>query len=124
MGSALGESYSYAQKKVLGRIAFHGSGNDPTSRAFSEGVGETLAMRLTQLTATYPVEVVPPREVHAASVTDAEQARKVFGANLALEGSLSQSDHLISVSYSLVDTTTRHQVRADSVMLRDRINTV
>ena len=68
-----------------------------------------------KLTATYPVEVASPREIRVASVADAEQARRVFGANLALEGSLSQSEHRIRVSCSLVDTATRHQVRADSV---------
>ena len=103
------------KRKFLAVLPFTTVAGDPLSRAFSDGVSETLAMRLTQLTATYPVEVVSPREIRVASVADAEQARKVFGANLALEGSLSQSDHRIRVSYSLVDTATRHQVRADSV---------
>jgi len=72
-------------------------------------------VRLAQLTSSYPVEIVGPREIRSESVQDAEQARKVFGANLALEGSLSQSDHRIRVSYSLVDTATRRQVHADTV---------
>jgi len=91
-----------------------GSG-DANGRAFSDGVTEALAVRLAQLTSSYPVEIVGPREIRSESVQDAEQARKVFGANLALEGSLSQSDHRIRVSYSLVDTATRRQVHADTV---------
>jgi serine/threonine protein kinase/tetratricopeptide (TPR) repeat protein len=91
-----------------------GSG-DANGRAFSDGVTEALAVRLTQLTTSYPVEIVGPREIRSESVLDAEQARKVFGANLALEGSLSQSDHRIRVSYSLVDTATRRQLHADTV---------
>jgi len=108
------------KRKFLAVLPFTTLATDPERRAFTDGVGETLAMRLTQLTATYPVEVVPPRELHAKSVADAEQARKLFGANLALEGSLAQSDHLIRVSYSLVDTATRRQVRADSVTVSDQ----
>ncbi len=107
------------KRKFLAVLPFTTLASDSASRAFTDGVGETLAMRLTQLTATYPVEVVPPREIRAKAVTDAEQARKEFGANLALEGSLSQSDHLIRVSYSLVDTATRRQLRADSVTVDD-----
>src|SRR5450432_884257 len=91
-----------------------GSGSD-TDRAFSDGVSEVLAVRLTELTASYRVEIVGPRDIRAESVQDAEQARKIFGANLALEGSLSQSDHRIRVGYSLVDTATRRQVHADTV---------
>ena len=107
------------QRKFLAVLPLTSAASDPASRAFSDGVGETLAMRLTQLTATYPVEIVPPREIHAESVTDAEQARKVFGANLALEGSVSKSANLIRVSYSLVDTATRRQLRADTVTVDD-----
>ena len=91
-----------------------GSGN-ANDRAFSDGVAEVLAARLTQLAASYPLEIVGPREIRAQSVQYSEQARKVFGANLALEGSVSQSGHQVRVSYSLVDTVTRRQVHADTV---------
>ena len=92
---------------------------DGDGRAFSDGITEALAARLTELTASYPVEIVGPREIRGKSVQDAEQARKEFGANLALEGSLSRSDHQIRVSYSLVDTATRHQLHADTVTMDD-----
>jgi len=42
-------------------------------------VTEALAVRLAQLTSSYPVEIVGPREIRSESVQDAEQARKVSG---------------------------------------------
>jgi tetratricopeptide (TPR) repeat protein/TolB-like protein len=103
------------QRVFLAVLPFAPGSGDVNGRALSDGVTEALAARLTELTASYPVEVVGPREIRAESVQDAEQARKVFGATLALEGSLSRSDHQIRVSYSLVDTMTRRQVHADTV---------
>ena len=107
------------RRVFLAVLPFAPASGDANSRAFSDGVTDTLAVRLAQLTAGYPVEIVGPREIRAESVQDAEQVRKVFGANLALEGSLSQSDHRIRVSYSLVDTSTRRQVHADTVTVDD-----
>ncbi len=107
------------QRIFLAVLPFAPAAGDANSRAFSDGVTETLAVRLTQLTASYPVEIVSPREIRAESVQGAEQVRKTFGANLALEGSLAQSDHRIRVSYSLVDTVTRRQLHADTVTVDD-----
>jgi serine/threonine-protein kinase len=100
------------------------SSGDASGRAYSDGVTEALAVRLTQLTSPYSVEIVGPREIRSESVQDAESARKVFGANLALEGSLSQSNHQIRVNYSLVDTTTRRQVHADTVTVDEASGTL
>jgi serine/threonine protein kinase/tetratricopeptide (TPR) repeat protein len=107
------------QQTFLAVLPFAPASGDANSRAFSDGVTETLAVRLTQLTASYPVEIVGPREIRAESVQDAEQVRKVFGAKMALEGSISQADHRIRVSYSLVDTSTRRQLHADTVTVDD-----
>jgi len=107
------------QRVFLAVLPFAPASGDANGRAFSDGVTDTLAVRLTQLTASYPVEIVGPREIRAEAVQDAEQARKVFGANLALEGSVSQADHRIRVSYSVVDTATRRQIHADTVTVDD-----
>jgi eukaryotic-like serine/threonine-protein kinase len=89
--------------------------NDSNSRAFAEGLTETLAMRLTQLTTSYPLQIVPPREIAAGSIQTAEQARRNFGVNLVLEGGLRESNNLVRVSYSLVDAAKLTQLRADTV---------
>jgi serine/threonine protein kinase/tetratricopeptide (TPR) repeat protein len=99
----------------LAILPFTPASNSASSRAFADGLTETLAVRLTQLTSTYPLQIVSPREVSADATLTAEQARKNFGVNLVLEGNLRESNNLVRVSYSLVDTTKLTQLRADTV---------
>ena len=102
-------------RAFLAVLPFTPASGDANGRSLADGVTEALAARLTQLTTSYPLDVVGPRDIRVESVQDSGQARKVFGANLALEGSLSQSEHRIRVSYSLVDTATQRQLHADTV---------
>jgi serine/threonine-protein kinase len=99
----------------LAILPFTPSSNDASSRAFAQGLTETLAVRLTQLTSTYPLQIVSPREISADEIKTAEQARKNFGVNLVLEGNLRESNNLVRVSYSLVDTSNLTQLRGDTV---------
>src|SRR5207237_5145070 len=86
-----------------------------STKAFCDGLTETLAAKLTQLTGSYPLQVVPTSEVRAEGVTSAEQARRDFGVNLVLEGSLHGSGDQARLTYSLVDAKTRLQVSAGTV---------
>ena len=99
----------------LAILPFTPASNDPNSRAFAQGLTETLAVRLTQLTSAYPLQIVSPREISADEIKTAEQARKNFGVNLVLEGNMRESNNLVRVSYSLVDTTNLTQLRGDTV---------
>ena len=99
----------------LAILPFTPSANDANSRAFAQGLTETLTVRLTQLTNTYPLQIVSPREITADAITSADQARKNFGANLVVEGNLRESNNLVRISYSLVDTSNLTQLRADTV---------
>ncbi|HEY1271686.1 MAG TPA: protein kinase, partial [Terriglobales bacterium] len=105
-----------AQKR-LAFLPLTTSSNDPNTRAFAKGLTETLAVRLTQLTKTYPLQVVPPSEINAGPTTTAAEARRTFGVNLVVEGSLreSEADHLVRVSYTLLDATNQSTVGADTV---------
>ncbi len=49
-------------------------------------------------------------------VASAEQARRDFGVNLALDGSLVRAGDLVRINFALVNTRTRRQVRADSIL--------
>jgi serine/threonine protein kinase/tetratricopeptide (TPR) repeat protein len=99
----------------LAILPFTPASNDPNSRAFAQGLTETLAVRLTQLTSSYPLQIVSPREISADEIKTAEQARKNFGVNLVLEGNLRESNNLVRISYSLVDTSNLTQLRGDTV---------
>ena len=113
LGRVAGQSLG--QEKQLAVLPFEVAGADPSTRAFGEGLTETLTAKLTQLTVSHALEVVSGSEIHAKHITTAGQARQEFGVNLALEGNLSRSGDRIRINYSLVDTRTHRQVKADSI---------
>jgi len=103
------------QKKHLAVLPFAVVGGTPETAAFSKGLVETLNARLTQLTEGRSLQVVPASEVRAQGVSTLEQARREFGVNLVLEGSLQQSGEMMRVTYTLVDAGSRRQLRADTI---------
>jgi eukaryotic-like serine/threonine-protein kinase len=102
-------------------LPFRPSAEDANSRAFASGLTEALAAKLEQIAERYPVEIVATSEARAQKVTDAQQARTILGATLALEGSLQQSGSTVRVVYSLVDTHTLHQLHS-GVITADAAN--
>ncbi len=103
------------EKKNLAVLPFVVVGEDAGARAFAQGLAETLTGKLAQLTDNYPLQVVPPSEVRSQKVDSVEQARVGLGANLVLEGSLQRSGSQVRVTYHLVDSRNRQQLRADTV---------
>jgi serine/threonine protein kinase/Tfp pilus assembly protein PilF len=108
----LGGSSTPVQLAVL---PFAPMADDPGSKAFCNGLTETLTAKLTQLTDNYPLQVVPTSEIRSEGVTSVEQARKNFGVGLVLEGSLHSSGNQVRVTYTLVDAKTNRQLRAETV---------
>ena len=111
----LGLSAGPTAQMHLAILPFTPTASDANSRAFAQGLTETVAVRLTQLTGSYPLQIVPPREVAEGSIQTAEQARRNFGVNTVLEGNLRESNKVVRVSYSLVDATKLTQLRGDTV---------
>ena len=74
-----------------------------------------LTAQLTQLTERRSLQVVPASEVRSQHLATAEQARQSFGANLVMEGNTEHSGKLVRVNYTLVDTSTRRALRADTI---------
>jgi tetratricopeptide (TPR) repeat protein/TolB-like protein len=100
---------------ALAVLPFSLAGNDMNAKAFGDGLTETLTAKLTQLTGSHPLEVVPASEIRAEGVGSVEQARRDFGVGLVLSGSLHQSGNQVRVTYSLVDAKTRRQVDAGTL---------
>ncbi len=88
---------------------------DPESSALERGLAETLAARLTQLTGSHPLQVIPASEITAAGVTTLQQAQEEFGVTLGLELSLQRSGEMVRVNYSLVDAKTHRQIHGDRI---------
>jgi len=111
----LGVAHVAPQQVHLAILPFRPSTNDPSSRAFAQGLTEALAVRLTQLTTSFPLQVVPPSEISTGGILSAEQARKTYGVNLVLEGNLREADNTMRISYSLVDAANLTQLRSDTI---------
>jgi serine/threonine-protein kinase len=92
-------------------VANEGAG----AKAFSNGLAETVAAKLTQLADRYPLQVVSPAEVREQGVTTTEQARQLLGVNLVLTGSLRAAGDQVRVNYRLVDAATRQELRGDAI---------
>ena len=88
---------------------------DAQTAAFGAGLTETLTAKLTQLTGDPSFQVVPATEIRGKHVSTVDDARKEFGVNLVLEGSLHKSGQQVRVNYILVDARTRLQLRAESL---------
>ena len=99
----------------LAVLPFAPTTNDPSSKAFGDGLTETLTAKLARLSGSYPLQVVATSEIRAEGVTSVEQARKNFGVGLVLEGNLHSSGNQVRVNYSLVDAETNRQLSADTV---------
>jgi serine/threonine-protein kinase len=89
--------------------------SDAQTVALEYGLADTLATRLTKLTGSRPLQIVPASEIRAKGVTTLDQARQEFGVNLGLELSLRRSGDLVRVNYELVDAKTHRQIRGDTI---------
>ena len=89
--------------------------DDPQSAALEYGLADTLTARLTQVIGNRPLQVVPASEIRAKGITSLDQARQEFGVNLGLELSLHRSGEMVRVNYGLIDATTHHEIRGDTI---------
>ena len=98
----------------LAVLPFTPMSDDPSSKAFGNGLTETLTAKLTQLSGSHPLQIVPTSEIRSEGVTSVEQARKTFGVGLVLEGSLHGSGNQVRVTYTLVDAKANRQLDAQT----------
>jgi len=112
--NGLGLSSMPLTKQVV-VLPFNVVGSDPETEAFGAGLTETLTAKLTQLTGDPSLQVVPATEIRAKHISTVDDARKEFGANLALEGSLHKSGEQMRINYILVDAHTLRQIRASGL---------
>ena len=104
-----------AAGKYVAVLPFVAVGDDPASKALCDGLVDTLAAKLSQLTERGNLQVVPNREVRSRGVFSVAQARRELGVNLALTGSWHQSGDTVRVNYALVDAQTSRQLRAGTI---------
>jgi len=100
--------------RVLAVVPLTTIGDDPSTRAFGDGLVETLASRLTELTrsAVPPLWVIPPNEIRELEITTAAKARAELNATLAVTGSLQREGDDLRLTLNLVDASSLRQLRS------------
>jgi serine/threonine protein kinase/tetratricopeptide (TPR) repeat protein len=101
--------------KRLAVLPYGGDANDPSSRAFGNGLIETLTTRLTQLSENRALEVIPASEMRGKGVSTLQQASQQFGANMGLEVTFETAGGMTRVTYILVDPKTHRELRGDTI---------
>ena len=126
----LKDSGGISGTKQLAVLPFKNIGESPGNQAFSDGLSETITAQLTQLQQfQQTLLVVPMSEVRREAIGTASQARSVFGATLALTGSVQREASVVRVTVSLVDARSLRILRSatldnaptESYRLQDRV---
>jgi tetratricopeptide (TPR) repeat protein/tRNA A-37 threonylcarbamoyl transferase component Bud32 len=99
---------------IVAVLPFESVGGLPDDEALCRGLTEALTANLAQQSRRFGWEVVPAAEVRSQGIKDADQARRILGANLVVEGTW-QFKGARQVAYGLVDSANRRHVDATVV---------
>lgn len=107
------------REKHVAVLPFDIIGNDANLRATTDGLVETLTSRLTGMEdLPWKIQVVPASEIRARKITSAEDARRLYGANLVIAGSAQPADNSsVQLIMNLIDTETMRQTGSRTLQL-------
>jgi eukaryotic-like serine/threonine-protein kinase len=92
-------------------LSFTSVGDDPANAALADGLMESLTGKLSNLdVGSQSLWVVPASEVRRRKVADALAARKEFGANLVVTGSIQRDGQTIRLIVNLIDAANTRQL--------------
>ena len=103
------------QERMMAVLPFESVSNDPPTNALGLGLTQTLTAKLVQASDGAPLQLVSTRELIAQGVKTSDQARREFGTDLVLEGSLQQDGARIRITWSLVDPRRHIQIAANTL---------
>jgi serine/threonine protein kinase/tetratricopeptide (TPR) repeat protein len=106
---------SVPEERMMAVLPFESVANDPPTNALGLGLTETLTAKLVQAVDGGHLQLVSTRDLIAQGVKTSEHARREFGTDLVLEGSLQQDGGRIRITWSLVDPRTHAQIAANTV---------
>ena len=101
--------------QMMAVLPFESTANDAPTNALGLGLTESVTAKLVQVTDGGHLQLVSTRDLVAQGIKTAEQARREFGTDLVLEGSLQQAGSRIRITCSLVDPRTHVQYAAQEV---------
>jgi serine/threonine protein kinase/Tfp pilus assembly protein PilF len=100
---------------VMAVLPFESVANDSAMNALGLGLTQTVTAKLVQATDGGKLQLVSTRDLVTHGIKSADQARREFGTELVLEGSLQQSGDQVRITCSLVDAKTHVQLAAKEV---------
>lgn len=101
------------EEKHLAVLPFTSIGKDSLHHAFCDGLVETINSKITQIEQFQgKLWVVPATEIRNSGIRSVENARKTFGVNLVVTGSVQHSENEIRLAMNLVDTKKLRQVNS------------
>jgi len=106
---------SVPEERMMAVLPFESVANDAPTNALGLGLTETVTTKLVQAVDGGHLQLVSTRELIAQGVRTSEQARREFGTDLVLEGSLQQDGSRIRITWSLVDPRTHTQIAANTI---------
>ena len=106
---------SVLEGRMMAVLPFESVTNDAPTNALGLGLTETLTAKLVQALDGGRLQLVSTRELIAQGVKTSDQARREFGTDLVLEGSLQQDGARIRITWSLVNPHTHTQIAANTV---------
>ena len=103
------------ENRMMAVLPFESVANDAPTNALGLGLTATVTAKLVQAVDNGHLQLVSTRELIAQGVRTSDQARREFGTDLVLEGSLQQESSRIRITWSLVDPRTHTQLAANTI---------
>lgn len=108
-------------QKHLAVVPFINLGAPAVNQMFCDGIIETITSKLTELAGLKGlISVVPASEVRDEKIESAGQARRVFGIDLAVTGSVQRYEDRVLITLNLVDAAAERQLR--SAVINERMS--
>ncbi len=99
-------------QKNLVVMPFNSVAGQPDEQVYCDGLTETVTAKMAGIPS---LEVTSALEVRDSHITNIQQARKRFGANLVLTASWQQVQNSVRINLSLVDAKTGQQLRSETI---------
>ena len=123
LGVAVGEFWwkrhapitTLADAQVMAVLPFEAVAGDAPTNALGRGLTETVTAKLVRVFGGGPLQLVSTHDLIAHEVKTSDQAKREFGTDLVLEGSLQQDGERTRINWSLVNPQTHTQIAANTI---------
>jgi serine/threonine protein kinase/Tfp pilus assembly protein PilF len=100
---------------MMAVLPFESVTNDSSANALGLGLTETLSAKMVQASDGSRLQLVSTRDLIAQGVRTSDQARREFGTDVVLEGSLQQEGSQVRITWNLVNPRTHTQLAANTI---------